>query len=111
MKQRLVQVLDNMKKYNAGVMYQEIFGFDPDTFYDVLVVAPGWKPTKIIRDPSYKVTLLEQHSYFSGYLVEKDGFKVAWAQTASGACNLLDNVIICADMNFGKCVFVGASED
>jgi hypothetical protein len=45
MKQRLVQVLDNMKKYNAGVMYQEIFGFDPDTFYDVLVVAPGWKPT------------------------------------------------------------------
>ncbi|MCR5103230.1 MAG: hypothetical protein K6B68_02075, partial [Eubacterium sp.] len=55
-----------------------------------------------------KVTLLEQHSYFSGYLVEKDGFKVAWAQTASGACNLLDNVIICADMNFGKCVFVGA---
>lgn len=28
MKQRLVQVLDNMKKYNAGVMYQEIFGFD-----------------------------------------------------------------------------------
>jgi hypothetical protein len=28
MKQRLVQVLDNMKKYNAEVMYQEIFGFD-----------------------------------------------------------------------------------
>jgi|GEM_PF-5768282 len=28
MKQRLVQVLNNMKKYNAGVMYQEIFGFD-----------------------------------------------------------------------------------
>ncbi len=108
MKQRLIQVLDNMKKYNAGLMYQEIFGFDPDTFYDVLVVAPGWKPTKIIRDPAYKVTVLEQHSYFSGYLVEKDGFKVAWAQTASGACNLLDNVIICADMNFGKCIFVGA---
>lgn len=51
---------------------------------------------------------MAQHSYFSGYLVEKDGLKVAWAQTASGACNVLDHAIICADMKFRKCVFVGA---
>ena len=105
---QLKKALDNMKKYNQGIMYQEIFGFDPDTEYDALVIAPGWHPVKIIKDPSYKITLLSQHSYFAGYLVEKDGLKVAWAQTASGACNVLDHAIVCADMKFKKCIFVGA---
>ena len=108
MKQKLLYALDCMKKYNTGIMYQECFGFDPEVEYDALVIAPGWKPTKIIKDPAYKVTELAQHSYFSGYLVEKDGLKAAWAQTASGACNVLDHAIICADMKFRKCIFVGA---
>lgn len=108
MKERLSRALENMKKYNDGIMYQECFGFEPDVEYDALVVAPGWKPTKIIKDPAYKVTVLAQHSYFSGYLVEKDGLKVAWAQTASGACNVLDHIIICADMKFKAFLFVGA---
>lgn len=108
MKQKLEYALACMKKYNTGIMYQECFGFEPETEYDALVIAPGWKPTKIIRNPAYKVTELAQHSYFSGYLVEKDGLKVAWAQTASGACNVLDHTVICADMKFRKCIFVGA---
>ena len=104
----LESALENMKKYNAGIMFNECFGFEPDVEYDALVVAPGWKPTKIIRDPAYKVTVLAEHSYFSGYLVEKDGMKIAWAQTASGACNVLDHIIICADMKFKNFIFVGA---
>lgn len=108
MKPKLEYALACMKKYNTGIMYQECFGFEPETEYDALVIAPGWKPTKIIRDPAYKVTELAQHSYFSGYLVEKDGLKTAWAQTASGACNVLDHAVICADMRFKKCIFVGA---
>ena len=79
MNDKLRQILSNMKKYNAGIMFQEVFGFDPETKYDALVIAPGWKPTKILRDPAYKVTELAVHSYQSGYLVEKDGLKVAWA--------------------------------
>ena len=90
-------------------MYQECFGFDPETEYDALVIAPGWKPTKIIKDPAYEVTELAQRTYISGYSVEKDGVKVAWAQTASGACNVMDHAIICADMKFRKCIFVGAA--
>ena len=108
MKQKIKRALENMKKYNDGIMFQECFGFEPDVEYDALVVAPGWKPTKIIRDPAYTVTVLAQHSYFSGYLVEKDGIKVAWAQTASGACNVLDHIIICADMKFRNFIFAGA---
>ncbi|MBQ8951070.1 MAG: hypothetical protein IJ065_07975 [Eubacterium sp.] len=108
MKQKILSALKNMKKYNDGIMFQECFGFESDVEYDALVVAPGWKPTKIIRDPAYKVTVLAEHSYFSGYLVEKDGIKVAWAQTASGACNVLDHIIICADMKFRNFIFAGA---
>ena len=51
MKQKLIRALENMKRYNTGIMYQEVFGFDPEEEYDVLVIAPGWKPTTIIQDP------------------------------------------------------------
>ena len=108
MKQKLLQALENMKKYNTGIMFQECFGFEPEEEYDALVIAPGWKPARIIQDPAYQVTELSQHAYFSGSLVEKDGRKIAWAQTASGACNVLDHALICADMKFKKCIFVGA---
>ena len=73
MKQKLIHALENMKRYNTGIMYQEVFGFDPEEEYDVLVIAPGWKPTTIIQDPAYRVTELSQHAYFSGFLVERDG--------------------------------------
>ena len=108
MKQELKKAIENMKKYNSGVMYNEVFGFPPDIFYDALIVAPGWKPTKIIKDPTFKITELRQHAYLSGFLVEKDNLKIAWAQTASGGCNLLDNLIICSEMKFKKCIFIGA---
>lgn len=108
MKPRLQEALENMKRYNAGVMSRECFGFEPEVLYDALVVAPGWKPDKTILDPSFTVTLLSQHAYFSGYLVEKDGVRIAWAQTASGACNVLDHIAICAELQFNKMVFVGA---
>ena len=49
MNDKLKQILSNMKKYNAGIMFQEVFGFDPETEYDALVIAPGWKPVKILR--------------------------------------------------------------
>ena len=108
MKPRLLEAMEAMKRYNAGVMSRECFGFEPEILYDALVVAPGWKPDKTILDPSFTVTLLSQHAYFSGYLVEKDGVRIAWAQTASGACNVLDHIAICAELQFKKLVFAGA---
>lgn len=108
MKEQLKTILANMKKYNTGCMSLECFGFEPDVVYDAMVVAPSWKPTKIIRDDTFKVTQLTQHGYFSGFLVEKDGMKIAWAQVASGACNLLDHSIILGELQFKKLIFVGA---
>lgn len=108
MKERLKTILANMKKYNEGCMSRDCFGFEPEVVYDAMVIAPSWKPTKIIQDESFRVTQLTQHSYFSGYLVEKDGCKIAWAQVASGACNLLDHCIIFGELQFRKLIFVGA---
>ena len=105
---RLKRIIDDFKRYNAGDMSAEVFGFDGNVAYDALVAAPGWKPTKIIKDAAYKVTSLAAHSYASGYLVERDGVKIAWAQTAAGAGNLFDNLIICAGMKFKKLIFAGA---
>lgn len=108
MKPQVSKVLQNMQRYNAGVMSRECFGFEPDAVYDALVVAPGWKPDKTILDPSFTVTLLSQHAYFSGFLVEKAGVKIAWAQTASGACNVLDHILICGELRFKTFIFAGA---
>ena len=33
---------------------------------------------------------------------------IAWIQTASGACNLLDHLAICAELSFRKLIFAGA---
>ncbi|MBR6791337.1 MAG: hypothetical protein IKM31_10785 [Oscillospiraceae bacterium] len=108
MKPQLLRILENMRRYNSADMAAQVFGLDPDTVYDALIVAPGWRPEKILKDPSFRITLLRQASYTSGWLVEKDDLKLAWIQTASGACNLIDHLTICAELQFRKLIFIGA---
>lgn len=108
MKSRMRELLATMQRYNSADMCREVFGLDRSAVYDALVVAPGWKPTRIIRDPSFHVTALAEHAYISGYLVERDGLRIAWIQCASGACNLIDHLTICAELRFKKLIFVGA---
>ena len=108
MNQKLVNILQNMQRYNASNLAEMTFGLNPDVEYDALVVAPGWKPTKIVTDPSFKTTVLAEHSYISGYLVEKDGLKIAWIQISSGGNNLIDHLTICGELKFKKLIFVGA---
>ena len=108
MKQKLINILSNMKRYNASNLAELTFGLDTNVEYDALVVAPAWKPTKIIEDPSFTTIVLTEHSYISSYLVEKDGLKIAWIQTASGGGNLLDHLLICGELKFKKLIFIGA---
>ena len=51
MKQRLIQMLSADKSFteNKDIAMCE-FGLSREKHYDVLVVAPGWKPTKIMID-------------------------------------------------------------
>ncbi len=108
MKTKMKNILDSVHAYNVSNMAYLSFGLASDVVYDALVVAPGWKPTKIIEDSRYNVKTLTTHAYISGYLVEIDNLKIAWIQIASGASNLLDHLTLCAELKFKKLIFVGA---
>ena len=87
-------------------MYE--FGLSRDKHYDVLVVAPGWKPTKIMPDYDVEITCTKEHSYISGYEVKGDDFLIGWIQCSTGASSLIDELSTCAYLIFDKMVFVGA---
>ncbi len=94
-------------KYSGQDMAMELFGFPRDVHYDLLVVAPGWKPHKILSEP-FVVTVTAVHSYFSGYEVTLEQKRIAWVQCASGGCNLITHLASCLELDFDKLIFVGA---
>lgn len=109
MKKRLKDIFnaDRSTEDYASAVYNE-FGLSTDKHYDLLVVAPGWKPTKIMAGFDVDVVTTMTHSYISGYEVKGDGFLIAWIQTSPGACSLIDELSLCAFLNFDKLIFVGA---
>lgn len=108
MKEKMARILETSHRYNSANMAYVQYGFDQDVVYDALVMAPTWKPNKIIKDPSFHVTILAEHSYISSYLVEREGLKIAWVQTASGASRMIDSLTITAELKVKKLVFAGA---
>ncbi len=108
MKKRLEDIIRVGRKYNDPEWALHVFGFPLDKHYDALVIAPGWKPTNIIKDENIKVVTTATHSYISGYEVFVEDLCIAWIQISSGASNLIDHLTICADLNFDKLIFVGA---
>lgn len=108
MKPLLKNIIKKQKQFNNGDMAAEVFGFQKSKHYDVLVVAPGWKPTKILKGQDCTVTITAEHSYISGYEVQWNDKSIAWAQTSSGGNNLIDHLMLCTDLNFDKLVFIGA---
>ena len=86
MKARLIQMLGadaSFSKNKDIAMYE--FGLSREKHYDVLVVAPGWKPTKIMVDYDVEITRTKEHSYISGYEVKGSDFLIAWIQCSTGA--------------------------
>lgn len=102
------EMLAKDQQYNPGDLAATEFGFDSTKHYDLLVVAPGWKPTKILPVDFGTVSIIVEHSYISSYEVEWDNKRIAWIQIASGGCNLIDHLTVCAQMNFDRLVFLGA---
>ena len=108
MKPRLREIVDSFQHYNSSDMARLVFGLDRDTVYDALVVAPSFTPMKLQMEADAKVTCLNESAYTSGYLVEKDGLKIAWIKIASTASNCMDHMAVCAGLNIKKLIFVGA---
>ena len=108
MKDRLKQIVDAFHKYNSEHMAYQAFGLSEDVVYDALVVAPSFTPYRLQMDDSCKITTLREGSYIGGYLVEKDGRKIAWIKIGSSAGNLIDHLALCAELSFKKLIFIGA---
>ena len=109
MKERLVQLLNADKSCaNSRDIAMYEFGLSRDKHYDVLVVAPGWKPTQIMAGDDVEITCTKEHSYISGYEVKGKDFLLGWIQCSAGASSLIDELSTCAYLNFDKMVFVGA---
>ena len=108
MKEQLKRILEKDRQYNAGDMAVEVFGFRRNVHYDVLVVAPGWKPARIFQNTDCQITPMREGAYTSGYELTLGDTLIAWMQCASGGCNLIDHLTICADLDFDKLIFLGA---
>lgn len=108
MKKRMLDIMNTFHKYNSDNMAYLAFGLDVKEHYDALVVAPSYSPYKLKMDSYCKVTTLKEGAYIAGYLVEKDGLKIAWIKTAASDSNLIDHVAVCAELTFDKMIFIGA---
>ena len=108
MKKRMIEIMDKFHQYNSDNMVYLAFGLDQKEHYDALVVAPSFSPYKLKMDRYCRVTTLKEGAYLAGYLVEKDGLKLAWIKTASSDSNLIDHVAVCAELTFDKMIFIGA---
>ena len=108
MKEKMTRILDHMHRYNSDQMAMLAFGLDSSVEYDALVVAPSFTPWKLKMDEYCTVTTLKEGSYIAGYLVEKDGLKIAWIKIASSDSNLIDHIAVCAELKFRKMIFIGA---
>lgn len=109
MKQRLTELLNAEKSSTdyAGAVLAD-FGLSVDKHYDALVVAPGWKPHKIMSSFDVEITCTAEHSYISGYEVKCDGTLIAWVQIGAGAHAVIDELSICSILDFDKIIFIGA---
>lgn len=108
MKRRLLEILDAMKKHNSSNMAELAFGLSYDVEYDALVLAPSFTPYKLKVDEYADVVTLKEGAYIAGYLVKYQGLNIAWIKTSSSESNLMDHLVVCAELKFRKLIFIGA---
>ena len=108
MNQKLKKILDRIHHYNQEHMAEGNFGLSENIVYDALVIAPSYRADKLIEEGRFQMTRLESSGISACWLLEKDDLKIAWIKTTSGACNLLDYLLLCGELRFRKLIFVGA---
>ncbi|MBD5094243.1 MAG: hypothetical protein HDT26_08155 [Subdoligranulum sp.] len=109
MKEKMKRIMDAFHRYNSSDMVFQVFGLSREIQYDALVVAPSYTPYRLKMDRSCKVTTCKEGAYTAGYLVEKDGMKIAWIKTGSSDANCIDHIAVCAELHFQKMIFIGAA--
>ena len=110
MKEKLKRIVEEFKKYNSGDPAKRVFGLDADESYEALVIAPTIMPHRFLLDENegWRVTVLRESMYMTGYLIEKDGAKIAWIKIGPSAGNTIDRLAICAELKIKRLIFIGA---
>ncbi len=109
MKKIYEKLQNNMKKHsNSENIMKTTYGLDDEEKYDLIIVAPSWKPEKVWLKYNYDIEQVKEGPYYNGYVLEIENKKVGYIQTASGASNVID---CCLTLGHGKCnniLFIGA---
>jgi purine-nucleoside phosphorylase len=109
MRELYEKIKAKMKMYSgARDMMQAIYGLDESFEYDLIIVAPSWKPERIFRHVDCVIEHVKEGPYFNGYVITVKDKKIGYVQTAAGASNILD---CCLTLGHGKCkqvIFIGA---
>ena len=80
MKEKLRRIMDAIHRYNSEHMAMQAFGLSDEAEYDTLVIAPSFTPYKLKMDQTCRITTMREGAYIAGYLVEKDGLRIAWVK-------------------------------
>ena len=108
MKEKMKKIMEKVHQYNSCDMAFQAFGLKEEIEYDALVVAPSYTPYKLQMDKYCRVTTFQERVCTAGYLVEKDGMKIAWIKIGTSETNCIDYIALCAELDFRKMIFIGA---
>lgn len=110
MKQKLRDALAAFHRYNGDINFgARAAGFDPETEYDALVIAPTWDVPRVFTDGSFRVAPTHLGPNDSEWVVERDGVRLAWLTPHMGAGSVLDHLALCAELRFRTLLFVGSA--
>lgn len=106
---RAQKILQSAQKYNnSDDLLMSMFSIPSDDPMDLYVIAPSWTPEKILKNYEYEVEPRFKHAYVSSYVVKFAGYRIGWIQCASSSANLLDSLLMLANVSTDKIVFMGA---
>ncbi len=109
MKTQLKKITAAMEQHNHCDLACEEFGLSREKRYDLLVIAPSWKPEKVWKSGGAVITCTHAAGpNTSGWEIQLGDYLIAWVQTGCGACCVIDHMLICAKLNFDKILFLGA---
>ena len=104
--QKILQIAQHFN--NTDDMLLNMYGIASDEPMDLFVIAPSWTPEKILKNYEYEAEQRSKHAYTSSYVVKYAGYQIGWIQCASSSANLIDSMLMLANVDTDKIVFMGA---
>lgn len=88
------------------ILYK-VYNIHKETYYDMAIIAPSWKPEKVFNDDD-NIILLKNNSHESSYEIYSNDLKIAYIQCGPGASSLTDAMLCLTNANIKNIFFIGA---